>query len=140
MRPDLNTRLGMGTLLARSWWAVALRGALAILFGLGVLFWPQIGLAVLVAFFGAFAFVGGLFAVIAALRGGSAYRNVLLLIEGLIGMVIGLLVFFWPAAAGLSLIYLIAAWAVLSGILEIIIAIQLRKQMTENNGIQAPSF
>jgi uncharacterized membrane protein HdeD (DUF308 family) len=119
----------MGTLLAHNWWTVALRGAIAILFGLAVFVWPGITLAVLVILFGIFAILGGILA-LAALRD----RNTdepwwLLLLEGLLGIAVGIITFIWPGITGLFLLYLIAAWAIVTGIVEIIAAIGLRKQI-----------
>lgn len=129
MRSNTNRRLGMGTLLAHNWWTVALRGAIAILFGLAVFVWPGITLAVLVILFGIFAILGGILA-LAALRD----RNTdepwwLLLLEGLLGIAVGIITFIWPGITGLFLLYLIAAWAIVTGIVEIIAAIGLRKQI-----------
>lgn len=119
---------GMGTLLARNWWAVALRGVIALLFGLVVLVWPGITLAVLVTFFGAFALISGIFALIAAFR--SRRRDEpwwVLLLQGLVSVVAGVIALIWPGIAALILLYYIAAWAIVVGIIEIIAAIQLRK-------------
>lgn len=137
MRPSPNTRLGMATLLARNWWTLALRGILALVFGLAVFVWPTITLRVLVRLFAVFAFVGGIFALSAALR--DRRTNTpwwVLLLEGIFGIIAGLLVFFWPAITGLILLYLIAAWALVSGVFELILAIQLRKQI-ENEWLLA---
>lgn len=128
MQPGSN--LGIGTLLARNWWTVALRGALAILFGLALLIWPGISLRVLVALFGLFAIVGGAFTAIVMLRELGAYRRWwLFLIEGLFGIAAGVVALLWPDITGLILLYLIAAWAIVTGLLEIIVAFQLRQQL-----------
>lgn len=113
----------MGTVLFRHWWAVALRGVLAILFGLLAIFWPRLTLEVLVICFGAFALVGGIFAVVVALgdRGAHARWGVLL-VEGLFGIAVGLVTFFWPFITALVLLYLIAIWAIVTGGLEIAVA------------------
>lgn len=120
----------MGTRLARNWWTVALRGAIAIIFGLLALFWPGITLTALVFIFGAFVLVSGVLLVIAAFRDGLTHAHGwLLLLEGIIGIAIGIMVFVWPAITALVLLYLIAAWAVITGVLEIIAAIQVRKEI-----------
>lgn len=130
MRPNPESRLGMGTLLARNWWTLALRGAIAILFGIAVFVLPGISLALLVALFGAFAIIGGVFALIAALRGrGAGPQMWILLLQGLIGIFIGVFVFLEPVRAGVILVYLIAAWAIISGVFEILAAIALRKEI-----------
>jgi uncharacterized membrane protein HdeD (DUF308 family) len=118
----------MGIIVFRHWWAIALRGALAILFGLVALFWPHLTLEALVICFGAFALVGGIFAVVVALgdRGAHA-RWGLLLAEGLVGIAIGVLTFFWPAVTALVLLSLIALWAIVTGVLEITVAVWMHR-------------
>jgi uncharacterized membrane protein HdeD (DUF308 family) len=116
--------------LVRNWWAVALRGAAAILFGIVAIVWPGITLQVLILFFGAFALVDGVFAVIAAIR---AARNKTawggLLLEGVVGIVLGIVAFVAPLIVGISLVLIIAAWAIVTGVLEIVTAIRLRQQI-----------
>jgi uncharacterized membrane protein HdeD (DUF308 family) len=68
---------------APSWWSLALRGLVAVLFGLAALFWPDLVLEVLILLFGAYALVDGVFALIAAFgSSGRGMRRPLLLIEG----------------------------------------------------------
>lgn len=113
----------MGTMVFRHWWAIALRGVLAILFGLLAIFWPRPTLEVLVICFGAFALVGGIFAVVVALGDWGVHaRWGMLLAEGLFGIAVGLLTFFWPLITALVLLYLIATWAIVTGVLEIAVA------------------
>lgn len=114
--------------LARHWWTLAVRGLVAILFGVMAFAWPRITLTVLLLLFGAYVLVDGVFAIIAAISAPKELRRWwMLLIEGLIGVAIGVLTFFWPAITALALLWLIALWAVLTGIFEIGTAIQLRK-------------
>ena len=116
--------------LAQSWWALALRGLVAILFGLAALFWPSLILAVLIVLFGAYALIDGVLAVIAAFRSsGRGMRRPLLLIEGAIGILFGLLALFWPDLTALTLLYIIAFWVILSGIARIVMAIMLRQEI-----------
>jgi uncharacterized membrane protein HdeD (DUF308 family) len=117
--------------LARNWWAVALRGALAIIFGVLAFFWPGASLAALVLLFGAYALVDGIFAVIAAFRTADrGGRWGMLAIEGVAGIAAGILAFVWPGITAIVLLYLIAAWAIVTGVLEIAAAIQLRREIT----------
>ncbi|HET6267401.1 MAG TPA: HdeD family acid-resistance protein, partial [Acidobacteriota bacterium] len=114
--------------LVRNWWAVALRGVLAILFGLVALMWPGATLASLILIFGAFVLVEGAFTVAWALFGprvGSFPWGAFL--GGLVGIAIGVLTFMKPNISALVLLYWIAWWAILKGIFEIVTAIQLRK-------------
>jgi uncharacterized membrane protein HdeD (DUF308 family) len=112
-------------MLARNWWAVALRGLVAVLFGLLTIFIPSVTLVTLVLLFGAYALVDGIFNVIASFR--LASHHWALLIEGLIGIVAGILTFVWPAITAIALLYLIAFWAIFTGAFEIIAGIRLRK-------------
>ena len=116
--------------LAQNWWAIVLRGLCAVLFGVGAFAWPGITLAVLILFYGAYALMEGVFAVAWAVMGrqGGAFPWGVLL-SGLAGIAIGVITFMSPALTGLALVYLIAAWAVVRGVFEIIGAIQLRKEI-----------
>lgn len=114
--------------LARNWWVVALRGVVAILFGLLTILNPAISLAALILLFGAYALADGVFSVIAAVtRRRNEPRWVALLISGILGVLIGVATFLMPGVTALALVYIIAAWAVIRGVFEIAAAIQLRK-------------
>jgi uncharacterized membrane protein HdeD (DUF308 family) len=116
--------------LAAHWWAIALRGLSAVLFGLLALFWPPGAFAALVLLFGAYALVDGIFNLIAAIRSGVAGdRWGALVFEGIVSVLAGLVTFFWPATTALALVFVIAAWSLVTGIAEIITAIRLRKQI-----------
>lgn len=114
--------------LVRNWWVVALRGVVAILFGVLTILNPAISLAALVLLFGAYALVDGVFSVIAGItRRRSEPRWVALLVSGILGVLIGVATLLMPDVTALALLYVIAAWAVVRGIFEIAAAIQLRK-------------
>ena len=116
--------------LAPSWWALALRGFVAVLFGLAALFWPGLVLEVLILLFGAYALVDGILAFAAAFRSsGRGMRRPLLLIEGVIGLLFGLVTLFWPGLTALALVYVVAFWAVFTGIARIVMAITLRREI-----------
>ena len=114
--------------LATNWWALLLRGIAAVLFGLAALFWPGLTLFVLIVFFGAYTVVDGIFAIVAGIRG-SGGRRWLLLAEGVLGVLVGLIAFFWPGMTALVLLYVIAAWAISTGILKVVMAIWLRREL-----------
>jgi uncharacterized membrane protein HdeD (DUF308 family) len=112
--------------LGRYWWAIALRGVVAIIFGILAFAWPGLTISVLVLIWGAFALVDGILTGIAGFQaqGGTRWA---LLFEGLVGIAAGVLTFVWPGLTALVLLYIIAAWALVTGVLEIIAAIRLRQ-------------
>jgi len=113
--------------LAKNWWAFALRGVLAIIFGLIALLAPGITLYALVIVFGAYSFVDGIFAVVAAVRAAEAHQRWgWMLIEGIAGIVAGLIAFVVPGLTALVLLYLIAFWAIVTGVFELAAAFRLR--------------
>jgi uncharacterized membrane protein HdeD (DUF308 family) len=117
-------------ILARNWWVFALRGLAAILFGILAIVWPLLTLQVLVLLFGAYALVDGVFTIIAGVA--SHERNQrwwMMLLEGLAGIIVGVLTFIWPETTALVLLYFIAAWAIITGVLEIVAAVRLRREI-----------
>ena len=116
--------------LARNWWAIVLRGIFAILFGIGTFLWPGITLAVLVLLYGAYLFVDGILAVLWALarrREGSFSWEVFL--AGLASLAAGVVTLLWPGVTAVALLYLIAVWAIVRGIFEILAAFHLRREL-----------
>jgi uncharacterized membrane protein HdeD (DUF308 family) len=118
----------MNSLFGKYWWTFLLRGIFATLFGLLCIFMPIAAFTGLVIYLGAYMFVDGIFAVIAAISERKNYRNwTWLLLFGLLGIVAGILTFINPFATGTALIYLVAIWAILIGVAEIFWAIRLRR-------------
>jgi uncharacterized membrane protein HdeD (DUF308 family) len=116
--------------IAQTWWAILLRGIAAIIFAVVAFVMPGITLQVLVLLFGAYALVDGVFALIGASHvSHNDKRWGTLMLEGVIGIVIGALAFFWPGRTVVALIYLIAAWAITTGVLEVMAAIRLRRHV-----------
>jgi uncharacterized membrane protein HdeD (DUF308 family) len=117
--------------LSRYWWTLVVRGALAVVFGLAALIWPEITLRVLVLLFGFYAVVDGLLALAAVLVGGRLVsgRRGWLVFEGIVGIATGVFTFLWPGITALVLLYLIAAWAIVTGLLEVAAAIILRREL-----------
>ena len=119
--------LTMLTQLFRNWWQFAVRAVLAIVFGIVALIWPEPTKVALVLLFAVFTLLDGIFTVATGIESYGSFRQWwALLLEGLTGIVIAALAFMWPNTAANILLYVIAAWAVLTGIFEIIAAIELR--------------
>ena len=116
----------------RSWWLIVLRGAAAVIFGLVAIFWPGISLAALVTLFGAYALLDGAVTLALALRvpAGSPGRSILMA-TGIAGLVVGLVSVLWPQATVALLIYVLAGWLVLFGLIAITHSLQMRKQIVD---------
>jgi len=116
--------------LSRNWWTFAVRGVAAVIFGILALAMPGIALVVLVFLFGAYAFVDGVFALIGAVREAEAHnRWAHLLFVGIFGILVGAITFFFWQITAFALLYLVAAWAVVTGILELVGAFELRRHL-----------
>lgn len=116
--------------LARNWWVIALRGVLAIVFGIVAILLPGAALFALVIVFGAYSLVDGIFAVVASLRAAQTHERWLpLLFMGVAGVLAGLVTWFYPAITAIVLLYVIAVWAIITGIFEVVAAFQLRRQL-----------
>ena len=106
----------MSARLAQNWWAIALRGVFAILFGLAAVFLPGLTLASLVLLFAVYMLVDGIFAIVAGIRAVSRHeRWGALLLEGIADLVACAIAFVWPLATVLAFVILMAAWAIVSG-------------------------
>jgi uncharacterized membrane protein HdeD (DUF308 family) len=118
--------------LSSNWWALALRGAVGILLGLLAFTMPGVTIAAIVTLFGLYAFVDGVLAVMAAIRGVREHdRWGWMLLQGIAGIAAGVFVFFVPAGGALALVWLVAAWAVVTGALEIGAAYRLRRLIAD---------
>ena len=116
--------------LSRNWWALVVRGVLAILFGLATFAWPALTLGVLVIFYGAYALVDGAMAIAAALLGRPAgIPWWALLVEGVFGIAVGVIAFAWPGITLLVLLWVMAARAIVGGVFEFVAALRLRKEI-----------
>jgi uncharacterized membrane protein HdeD (DUF308 family) len=116
--------------LGRLWWLVLLRGIAAIAFGVLALVWPGVTLITLTLFWGAYAFIDGVTALWSgwqAKDGGKPWWQFVLI--GLLGIAAGVFTFLSPAFTAIALLTLIAAWAIVTGVFEILAAIRLRKEI-----------
>ena len=114
--------------LKLNWWLLALRGLVAVLFGVLAFMWPGATLITLVWLFGAFALVNGILSLVLAAKTPKGYPKVgSLILGGLLGILAGLLAFVMPGITALGLLILIAAWAIVTGIMELVAAVKLRK-------------
>jgi uncharacterized membrane protein HdeD (DUF308 family) len=117
--------------LARNWWSLIIRGIAAILLGVVTFAWPGITLAALVLLYGAYALVDGVMAIIGAVRAVQSHeRWGALLIEGIAGIVAAAITVAWPGITALALVFVIAAWAIVTGVFELVAAVRLRKYVT----------
>jgi uncharacterized membrane protein HdeD (DUF308 family) len=120
----------MSETLLRSWWLLGLRGAIAVLFGLAAVAWPAITLLTLAALFTAFALLAGAVWIFGAVRHRKAdQRWWVMLLLGLFSVVAGVVAALHPALTTVALILLIGANALVSGVLDIVVALRVRKYM-----------
>ncbi|HEX6124873.1 MAG TPA: HdeD family acid-resistance protein [Pyrinomonadaceae bacterium] len=117
--------------LTRNWWLFLLRGIVAFVFGLVAIFMPVAAFVSLVIVFGVFALVDGIFTLVSAFTSDARSENWWwLILEGLFGILIGVLTLVQPTVMSEAWLLLIAAWAIVTGVLEIITAVRLRKEIT----------
>ncbi|MBV8531919.1 MAG: HdeD family acid-resistance protein [Candidatus Eremiobacteraeota bacterium] len=116
--------------LTRNWWMWLIRGIAAIIFGILAFLWPGATWVAIAILFGAYALVDGIFAIVAAVRAAETHERWWpFLIEGIVGIVIAGITFYDVRITLLALYWTIAAWAFLTGIFEIVAAVQLRKHI-----------
>ena len=122
----------MNNILVRNWWALALRGLAAVIFGLVAFAVPGVTLTVLVLFFAAYLLVDGVFALIAGLRAAEQHeRWGALAAEGALDLVAGVFVLMWPGLTLVAFVYVAAFWALVSGIALLVAAFRLHRQHGE---------
>jgi len=118
--------------LVGNWWTFVLRGLFAILFGLLAFIFPGMALLSLVYIFGFYALLDGAFSLVAAFRRNRPEQTPwwALVISGVLSIIAGCMAFLIPGITALALLYLIGGWAVATGIMQIVAAVRLRKQIT----------
>ena len=117
---------------ARYWWVMLLRGLIAIMFGLAALVWPEITVLALVLVFGVYSLLDGILGISMAVGGKDMDGSDRLVVGlmGLVGIAAGVIAFVWPEITAVALLWVIAAWAIVTGLLEILVAVRFRKEMT----------
>ena len=120
----------MVEVLTRNWWTWLIRGIAAVIFGVLAFLWPGVTWVAIGILFGAYAFVDGVFAIVATVRAAETRQRWWpFLIEGIVGIVIAAITFYDVRITISALYFTIAAWAFLTGILELVAAVQLRKHI-----------
>jgi uncharacterized membrane protein HdeD (DUF308 family) len=114
--------------LAKNWWSLVIRGFLGIAVGILTFLWPGITLLALVFLFAGYALVDGVVSLTGAMHAVAAHdRWGALLLEGIFGIAAAIITVLWPGITALSLVILVAAWAIITGIAEIAAASRLRR-------------
>jgi uncharacterized membrane protein HdeD (DUF308 family) len=116
--------------LIKNWWSLVLRGVIGVVLGIVTFIWPGLTLASIVILFGAYSFLDGVVSIAGAVRAVHAHdRWGSLVIKGLLGIAVAIMTIAWPAMTLLALVYLMGAWAMVTGIFEIVTAIRLRRHI-----------
>jgi len=116
------------TVLVRNWWALALRGLLAMLFGAAAFLLPGLTLAVLITLFGAYALIDGVLAIVAGVKAAEHHERFgSLLWRGLLGIAAGVIALVLPGVTALVLPLIIGVWAMVTGVLEVVAAVHLHR-------------
>lgn len=120
----------MAEYIYRNRWLFALRGVLAIVFGVLAILWPGVTATALVFLFAGYAFVDGILTIAASIRNREANERWWLgLLEGLVSIAAGVIAFLFPGMAAITIVFVVAVWAVITGVLEIAAAIRLRREI-----------
>ena len=136
----------MNMLLARNWWALLIRGVLAVVFGVIAFVNPLITLTALVILFGAYSLVDGVFSIIAGLRAAQRHERWWpFALEGLLSIAVGIIAFVFTTATAFALLMLASAWSIVTGLFRIAAAIRLRREIEGEwllilNGVLSVAF
>lgn len=118
----------MVQLLARNWWTFTLRGIIAIIFGIVAFIWPTITALALVYLFAIFAFVEGIWGLVGAFSYGmSGSQRFLMVLIGLLGLAVGVAAVVYPGITALSIVIVVSWWAIITGIMGLVVAFEMRK-------------
>jgi len=116
----------MVPIITRHWWALVVRGVIALILGILALVFPNVTIVFAAAFFAAYLVIDGALAIVAGVRAAETHRRWWpFALEGVLGLIAGVLAFAWPGVTVVVLIALVAAWAILSGLALLIPAFRL---------------
>ncbi|HXO17382.1 MAG TPA: HdeD family acid-resistance protein, partial [Candidatus Dormibacteraeota bacterium] len=116
--------------LTRNWWTWLIRGIAAVIFGLLAFLWPGLTWVTIAILFGAYALVDGVFAIVATFRAAETQQRWWpFLLEGIVGLLIAAITFYDVGITIVALYWTIAAWAFITGVFEIVAAVQMRKHI-----------
>lgn len=116
--------------IQKHWWAIALRGFIAIIFGFLAFLTPDLMLASLVLVFGCYALISGIFIFFGAFTVKDTNGKIFRILEAIFLIIIGLLFLFSPVTSVMAMVIYIAVWAIITGIFQIYYSIAYRKQIT----------
>ncbi len=120
----------MAVVLQSNWWALLLRGIAAIILAIVTFAIPGITITFLVTLFGIYALIDGVLAILSTIRAVQGHRRWgSFLLEGIVGLLVGIYAIAVPVAAAAAFVTVLAFWALLTGVFEIVAAIRLRRHM-----------
>jgi uncharacterized membrane protein HdeD (DUF308 family) len=121
----------MFVVMVKQWWSLAVRVVVAVLFGILTLVWPSLTILALVLLFGVYVLIDGVMSLAAVISRNpeTEGRRVYFTVMGVAGIVAGIITFVWPSITALALLYVIAAWAFVTGVMEIMAAVRLRAEI-----------
>jgi uncharacterized membrane protein HdeD (DUF308 family) len=118
----------MGATLSKSWWAVLVRGLLALGFSLLAFGRPGVTIGLLIIFFGAYALNDGILALVEAGRAADREEKWWpIALEGVFGIAVAIVTFLAPVATAKAIFIMLGFWAVLTGLFELMASVRLRR-------------
>ena len=115
------------SILKALWWLVLLRGILAVLFGIAVLAWPKATVVVFVVLFAVFSFLDGILDIVLGVQAKGERGRWLIFLQGALAIIAGIIAVVWPSITAVVLLWLVALWAIFSGVMEIAGSLELRR-------------
>ncbi|WP_353510211.1 HdeD family acid-resistance protein [Intrasporangium sp.] len=114
-------------MLKTLWWLVLLRGILAILFGIAVLAWPKATVVVFLVLFAVFSLLDGILEIMTGVQAKGERGRWLIFLQGALAIIAGIIAVVWPSITAVVLLWLVALWAILSGVMEIAGSLEVRR-------------